>query len=1696
MGKERKCILCQTVYNSNQEMDEHMRSMLHHRELENIKGRDCGHECRVCRVSVVGLTAYAAHISSALHKQRVTERESGGDGPEEDYFDKELVELIEKRKEQIRKEEEAAKQAREEEERRKRQELNARQWVQQGAQWGWGPTNFAPSPRGTGMANWRGVDGRWNPAQGAWHPRGAPPRTWNQGNQEQSSTWQEEVPPNLQTWGRGGWGGKSRNKGFQGFSPKNKGQQQPPPQSGGDGIYSESEFYWEQRAAQFLEGMNSMDFTSNELPQTGAMHFDGRPGGCFGGPSGWERGHQAQRGGYHSREISNGDHGKTNSSKDRLYRWSPYPTAKLGDAPPTASNEEGRGPLAGYGTGPSMQVKDLKLKFDFVLGAMKSQDPTRGSSAPQPQEGTNKKKKKKKQKHHKSGHDDQDGWRDESKPAVPKDPKSGREASSTTRPVPRRKFTRWDCEFPAPTKLFRQPSVEAGGPQSRRGSADTSSAVACLERKAREAESTEDRTGQDWVGRRRNSEGAHHPTFDHNSSGCRRSSYPQDELKKAETSQPAPALSLQSVQVSTSTCDTPERAELSPRPDEDSREARSEKEQAGHATDEGLGSDSDPSRPGPGPGSAQPSSVPALNKLGLPASLKRDLSRHMGPRGKSGIHEPNLNIARRIRNLSGTRKGEAEKDTGLKPTLRQLISSTGSRRNVNWDQVYQEVNRKKQEQEKGMPRFGIEMVNTMPSDPEGLEAEGDLCEGYHWESISESAPTPPGTGPRKRSLSESSVAGDRASSALSLFGPAPLSRDRPEVAPRLASEPRDSPSLVPGAGAANTENAAESGEAIAGLLEEDSSGISEVEQVDAQGSGKKRRAAGEVLSPDIPCSERQNKRMKIKCKKERSQVDQLLAVSLREEELSSSLQAVDSSLIQARAALQAAYMEVQRLLVVKQQVTLEMSTLRSRRIEILQGMQDGYDGTALPLGEKNSPADHAATPTPTSTLLGPPAVPSVLPLLPPVLPNAAPPVSVSPPRPLKIKQEPTSPSRSGSPAENPHSTPPGTAPEHPLAPSLSDPAQPKSSISPPLIGPRRPSVSSLDSGSMCTETRPNHVRVTLFPGLSSFSLSESKGTTSPLRRDSQTGSTDRTELLTETSTGGTFHAAPAEPGAPAPPASPTQNDPKKRVRKLKKKRVLRKSAGAEQAENSDTEQDGDTSSRPVRRIKSKKKGKGPQVSTSTPTGTGAGLGLDQGQEAETREAPPTKAEQGGTESDDSSSLEMVELPQPTLEVVAIDDSSDEERKPAAMETAYTPAAPEAVKEETTNLACDEVSSTSELDSTAKTKACASQTQPPLISVKEPKDNSDISSEPGEEEEPSEGWFEGHQGAVNSMQIHCGQLYTCSGDRTVRAFDLVTRLCVAVFEGHSNKVNCLLVSSSCGLRHRLYTGSSDQTIRCYNLKTREFVELLSLPDRVLCLHSRWKVLYAGLANGNVVSFNLKNNRQLDTFECHGPRAVSCLVSAQEGARRLLLVGSYDCTISVRDAKNGLLLRTLEGHTKTVLCMKVVNDLVFSGSSDQSVQAHNIHTGELVRIYKGHSHAVTVVTILGNVMVTACLDKLVRVYELQSHDRLQVYGGHKDMVMCMAIHKSMIYTGCYDGSVQAVRLNLIQNYRCWWHGCSLIFGVREHLQQHVLTDHASPSFQTLKCRWRNCEAFFTMRNNSQEDVPLHMQTHVEMDSKLEP
>ncbi|XP_040854028.1 zinc finger protein 106-like isoform X2 [Ochotona curzoniae] len=1870
MVRERKCILCHIVYSSKKEMDEHMRSMLHHRELENLKGRDSSHECRVCGVTEVGLSAYAKHISSQLHKDKVDAQEREDDGKEneeeEEYFDKELVQLIKQRKEQSR-QNEPSKSSQEinsddrRPQRRREDRLpyqDRESYSQAGRhhrgppQWDWTWKNdgfnsnrlnsfsHLRNSGARGRSGWHkdvsGVSLNWfhshsNPGS-SWHPNSGLV-DWNHNGSGRNSSWHFEGTGGFSSWhmnsSNGNWKSSvrstnnwnysgSRDRFQPGWNRNSNSQKEDKTvpwnkKSGKASLYGQERYNWQWQESDKVGtvvayGGSSEGFTSDKYPSENLLNFN------------FEQ-LESQTTKQTDTAASKTGGKNSNVTREKQHRWTPYPSQKTLDPQSALKEVSGNNsektdkPLSDISLIPTGMQDPQAGKSNFLMSAqkeiptgslshkatsdctascegvrecavtekpecehnsnkmpaMKSPPPLRPAtkSVPQKQDSKNPSKNTKrnsflpreylnplnkptKENNHGSsssklrGSCPRTSKGNKSKCGPPKKPhdslndtlRKAKEVlqcqeslqtpllSSSKRTKNYAKMSR-NVEESERGSLKIELQVRALGDESdgetshkekhrtKPGSLGSSTAqvLSCS------SQASDEKEGENQVLK-----------TPKNLSGSPRSSTPlQKESELPVTSAPSPHHSLL-LDLKTSL----EDAQV-----DDSVKC--------HRSDETEGfeiASLDGELPKDDSGQPSGSLLPELSKLGFPASLQRDLTRHISLKSKTGTHlpEPNLNSARRIRNISGHRKSETDKESGLKPTLRQILNA--SRRNVNWEQVIQQVTKKKQELGKGLPRFGIEMVPLVQNEQETLDLDGepDLSdrEGFHWEGISISSS--PGLA-RKRSLSESSVIVDRAPSMYSFFTEETGSKENepqqvvslnnslaaaqsPKGMLRLKQEATslgttlraDEPSaqvpsdrIMPAVHSAedlgsqerstppcerqtaqeskrerNSPSDASLALASSSLADAatDSSCTSGAEQNDCPSIRKKRRATGDGSSPELPSLERKNKRRKIKGKKERSQVDQLLNISLREEELSKSLQCMDNNLVQARAALQTAYIEVQRLLMLKQQITVEMSALRTQRIQILQGLQETYEPSehpdqvpcSLTREQRNSrsqtSADATLLPTPfhpaflepPSSLASPSSTGAPLQVNTSTLPAHG---SVpAPDSSVHIKQEPMSPEQE----ENPNAVSQGSAchvskgllQAQRLTESFHEPSQElKLSVEQESIRDRENSPSSQSSS------------------LPSINKGREEPTKGNIGSEACTSSFPRLSFTAETSLEKEPHSPVDQPEQQAE-STLTSADTKvnKKKKKLRKKKTLR---ATRVPENSDTEQDVFTA-KPVRKVKSGKLTKGGKVTTSTWEDSRAGLEQDS-----VRDEP-----------DSDSSLEVLEINNLPLEVIPIESSESGEEKPDSPSKKDTWNTTEPNSLETSRSGCDEVSSTSEIVTRHKDgiHVSVAETQTVITSIKVSKNSSEISSEPGDDDEPTEGSFEGHQAAVNAIQIFGNLLYTCSADKTVRVYNLVSRKCIGIFEGHSSKVNCLLVTQTSEKNAALYTGSSDHTIRCYHVKTRECLEQLELEDRVLCLHSRWRILYAGLANGTVVTFNIKNNKRMEIFECHGPRAVSCLATAQEGARKLLVVGSYDCTISVRDARNGLLLRTLEGHSKTILCMKVVNDLVFSGSSDQSVHAHNIHTGELVRIYKGHNHAVTVVNILGKVMVTACLDKFVRVYELQSHDRLQVYGGHKDMIMCMTIHKSVIYTGCYDGSIQAVRLNLMQNYRCWWHGCSLIFGVIDHLKQHLLTDHTNPNFQTLKCRWKNCDAFFTARKGSKQDAAGHIERHAEDDSKIHP
>jgi len=345
-------------------------------------------------------------------------------------------------------------------------------------------------------------------------------------------------------------------------------------------------------------------------------------------------------------------------------------------------------------------------------------------------------------------------------------------------------------------------------------------------------------------------------------------------------------------------------------------------------------------------------------------------------------------------------------------------------------------------------------------------------------------------------------------------------------------------------------------------------------------------------------------------------------------------------------------------------------------------------------------------------------------------------------------------------------------------------------------------------------------------------------------------------------------------------------------------------------------------------------------------------------------------------------------------------------------------------------------------------------------------------------------FVGHTGAVCGLKVHDGHLFTCSADKTTRAFDIQSGECVKIYRGHTQAVNCVEVSED---RVRLFTGSNDQTVRSYNIKSGVCTHKFTFDGRVMCLHAAFDLLFVGLNTGIVASIDLVKNKCIERLHCHEPRGVSCLTTATEGQRKLLCCGSFDSTVTIRDYKTGLLIRTFSDHNMTVLCLQVVDNILYSGSADMKVQAHNLNTGELVRSFDGHTRSVSGLQVVGRVLVTSCLDKLIRCYDLMTGELLQVYGGQMDMIFSVLVSNGKIYSGGRDGSVVASKLDLRVYHPCKWENCNLNFGIVSHLKNHIQEYHVMEQGTVEACHWTQCGHQFSTDDDI-ATVLKHVLSHV--------
>ncbi|XP_014680400.1 PREDICTED: uncharacterized protein LOC106820385 isoform X2 [Priapulus caudatus] len=275
---------------------------------------------------------------------------------------------------------------------------------------------------------------------------------------------------------------------------------------------------------------------------------------------------------------------------------------------------------------------------------------------------------------------------------------------------------------------------------------------------------------------------------------------------------------------------------------------------------------------------------------------------------------------------------------------------------------------------------------------------------------------------------------------------------------------------------------------------------------------------------------------------------------------------------------------------------------------------------------------------------------------------------------------------------------------------------------------------------------------------------------------------------------------------------------------------------------------------------------------------------------------------------------------------------------------------------------------------------------------------------------------GHTGAVMDLQIYEDAelmkafLITCSGDRTALRFDLVSGQCLNIYGEHSKAVTSIyLACAQKTTKMRLYTGCLDETLRCFDVESGKLMKQLRVGERIhaMCGNSFLGNIYLGLANGHVLHVKMKTGKVVDDWPC-STRVICCLATAREGSRHLVVIASFDKSITLRDATTGLFLRMLNGHKNIPISLVVASQKVLSTAGDGRVLVHDLYTGELLKVYRGADN---------------------------------------DVLMSLCVYSDLLITGNRRGGVEAMLLQNSQPYVCQIEGCGLPFAYPEHLILHM-------------------------------------------------
>ncbi|KAH0562720.1 hypothetical protein GP486_002613 [Trichoglossum hirsutum] len=260
---------------------------------------------------------------------------------------------------------------------------------------------------------------------------------------------------------------------------------------------------------------------------------------------------------------------------------------------------------------------------------------------------------------------------------------------------------------------------------------------------------------------------------------------------------------------------------------------------------------------------------------------------------------------------------------------------------------------------------------------------------------------------------------------------------------------------------------------------------------------------------------------------------------------------------------------------------------------------------------------------------------------------------------------------------------------------------------------------------------------------------------------------------------------------------------------------------------------------------------------------------------------------------------------------------------------------------------------------------------------------------------------GHMGGVICLHFDSTILVSGSADRTVKVWNFEDKS-TFLLRGHTDWVNAVKVDTA---SRTVFSASDDCTVRLWDLDTRSCIKIfeghVGQVQQVLPLPREFEFEGSGdeKAEDSTGADSGSSNASSSDGQHHGDHS-SYKTRSDRLARHLpkppryMLTGALDSHIRLWDVATGQCLRTFFGHVEGIWALAADTLRVISGAEDCMVKVWDARTGKCERTFTGHTGPVTCIWLSDSRMCTGGEDCEVRLYSFKGVQQLHTAEGGGD------------------------------------------------------------------------------------------------------